>query len=123
MRILISDDDRMFAEYLAALVWACEHEVVATVTGGGLATLQSYARHLPDVVLLDVLMPKFNGLTVCHQLVSRHPAARVILMSGLLAADYPGIATCPARGFLEKPIAFEKLRAVLADTGELPQAA
>ena len=106
MRVLIADDDKAFAEYLAALVWACDHEVVGVVTGGGLAVLQSYWTHRPDVLLLDVMMPKFNGFTVCQQLLSRDPAACVILMSGLVASDFPRLNSCKARGFIGKPLAF-----------------
>lgn len=113
MRVLIADDDKAFAEYLAALVWACDHEVVGIVTGGGLAVLQSYWEHRPDVLLLDVMMPKFNGFTVCQQLLSRDPGACVILMSGLVASDFPRISSCKARGFIGKPLAFEDLRAAL----------
>jgi CheY-like chemotaxis protein len=113
MRVLIADDDRAFAEYLSAMVELCGHEVVATVTGGGLAAIQSYTRHRPDVMLLDVLMPRFNGFTVCQQLVSRDPAARVILMSGLVASDYPSLATSPACGYLSKPVGLAELRSAL----------
>ena len=73
MRVLIADDDRAFAEYLTALVWASGHEVVATVTAGGLAVLQSFREHRPDLLLLDVMMPQFNGVTVCQQILSRDP--------------------------------------------------
>ena len=117
MRVLIADDDKAFAEYLAALVWACDHEVVGVVTGGGLAVLQSYWTHRPDVLLLDVMMPKFNGFTVCQQLLSRDPGACVILMSGLVASDFPRITSCKARGFIGKPMAFEDLRAALQTVG------
>ena len=116
MRILIADDDKAFAEYLTALVWACEHEVVATVTGGGVPVLQAYALHSPDLVLLDVMMPRLNGFTICQQLTSRHPNAKVILMSGLVAGDYPSIKTCKASGFLPKPITYDGLRATLDKT-------
>lgn len=113
MRILISDDDRAFAEYLAALVGVCEHEVAGIVTAGGLATMQAYHEYQPDLVLLDVMMPKFNGFTVCQQMMSRDPEGRVILMSGLVQADYPSIATCGAAGYLRKPIGLDELRATL----------
>ena len=113
MRVLIADDDKAFAEYLAALVWACDHEVVGVVTGGGLAVLQSYWTHRPDVRLLDVMMPKFNGFTVCQQLLSRDPGACVILMSGLVASDVPRLNSCKARGFIGKPLTFEELRTAL----------
>lgn len=113
MRVLIADDDRAFAQYLSALVAACDHEVVGAVTQGGLAVLKGYALYQPDVLLMDVLMPQFNGFTVCQQILSRHPLARVILMSGLIAGDYPNIAASGASGFLHKPIPIGDLRAAL----------
>ena len=82
MRVLIADDDKDLAAALAASVQECGHEVVATVTGGGLAVIQAFARCEADVVLLDIMMPRFNGLTVCHALLSRKPDARIIFVSG-----------------------------------------
>ena len=113
MRVLIADDDRAFAGYLSALVAACDHEVVGAVTQGGMAVLKGYAEFRPDVLLMDVLMPQFNGFTVCQQIRSRHPTARVILMSGLVKSDYPSIAASGASGFLHKPIPIEELRTAL----------
>lgn len=113
MRVLIADDDRNIIELLTAFVTACEHEVVATVTGGGLAVIQSCSRHRPDVVLLDIIMPLFNGFTVCQQLLSRHPAMKVVLMSGQVESAYPSVATCGAVGYLAKPMQFAELREAL----------
>jgi PleD family two-component response regulator len=61
MRVLVADDDRDFAAALSGLVRACDHEVVDTVTKGGLSVIQSYAQHQPDVVLLDIMQPRLNG--------------------------------------------------------------
>lgn len=116
MRILIADDDRAFAEYLSALVWACGHEVAATVTAGGLAALQSFREHQPDLLLLDVMMPQFNGFTVCQQILSRDPQARIILMSGLVAAEYPSIASSGALAFIRKPFTFAEFERILNST-------
>ena len=113
MRVLIADDDRNVAELLAAFVTACEHEVVDMVTGGGLAVIRSATRHRPDIVLLDIIMPQFNGFTVCQQLVSRNPLVKVVLMSGLVTGTYPSIARCGAMAYLPKPLHFEELRDVL----------
>ena len=113
MRVLIADDDKNVGEVLTAFVTACEHEVVATVSGGGLAVMQSCTRHRPDVVLLDIMMPVFNGFTVCQQLLSRNPGLKVILVSGMVDAAYPSVKTCGASGYLPKPLAFEQLRQVL----------
>ena len=113
MRVLVADDNHEFAKALAGLVRACDHEVVATVTGGGISVIQSYAQHSPDVVLLDIMQPRLNGITVCRALLSRDPAAKVVLISGSMECDHPGMAHCGASGYLQKPLLFEELREVL----------
>jgi CheY-like chemotaxis protein len=113
MRILVADDDKMFAELLAGLVIAAGHEVVAVETGGGLAVLQSYRRHCPDCVLLDVMMPKFNGFTIAQHLRSSNPEARIVMMSGLVEEDYPSAKHCRPNAWLPKPIQFADLQAAL----------
>jgi two-component system, OmpR family, response regulator MprA len=112
MRVLIADDDKLICDLLAQFVRFCGHEVVATVSGGGLAVIQSFARLQPDVVLLDVLMPRFNGITVCHALLSRKPDTKVILMSGMVDEKHPFISTCGATAFLRKPMHIEDLQEV-----------
>lgn len=113
MRVLIADDDKLVCDLLSQFVRFCGHEVVATVSGGGLAAIQSFARLQPDVVLLDVLMPRFNGLTVCHALKSRRPDAKVILMSGMVDENHPFVNGCRADGFLQKPMHIDELRDAL----------
>jgi DNA-binding NarL/FixJ family response regulator len=114
MRVVIADDDKQIVEVLAAFVAACGHEVVDTVTAGGLAVIQSCARHQPDIVLLDIIMPKFNGFTVCQQLVSRNPNVKVLLISGLVDCGYPSVSNCGAVGYLQKPMRFEQIQEALA---------
>lgn len=114
MRVVIADDDRSVVELLVAFVTACDHEVVDVVTAGGLAVIQSCTRHQPDLVLLDIVMPKFNGFTVCQQLVSRNRNVKVVLISGLIDCAYPSVAKCGAVAYLQKPMHFEEIRDVLA---------
>lgn len=113
MRVLIADDEKLVCDLLAQFVRFCGHEVVATVSGGGMAVIQSFARLLPDVVLLDVLMPRFNGLTVCHALLSRKPDTKVILMSGMVDEAHPFVSACGASAFLAKPMLIDDLREAL----------
>src|SRR5258707_6032714 len=114
MRVLIADDDRDMAEVLGAYVTECGHEVVGPVTGGGLAVIQAFARYEPDVVLLDIMMPRFNGLTVSHALRSRKPDAKIIFVSGSLDGDNPFVSGCKASGYLQKPVNLAELRAALS---------
>lgn len=117
MRVLIADDERDFARFLAAHVQACGHEVAEVVTAGGLDVIRKYSDCRPDLVLLDVVMPKFNGITVCRALLSKDPNARVVLMSGRLSAGHPLVVDSGAVGFLAKPLTREELRRTLEAHG------
>ncbi len=113
MRVLIADDDKELAEALAECVAACGHEVVGTVTGGGLAVIQAFARCQADAVLLDIMMPRYNGLTVCHALLSRKPDAKVIFVSGTADQKDPFVANCGASAYLKKPVSMQELKEAL----------
>ncbi len=110
MRILIADDQKSVGTTLAALVCHCKHEVVEVV-GSGLEAIQAYARHKPDVVLMDYWMGKLNGATACRNILAKDPAARVILVSGFSpgndAKDAGAIAV------LSKPVGLQLLEEAL----------
>jgi two-component system chemotaxis response regulator CheY len=112
MRILIADDQRNVGTTLAALVSHCQHEVVEVV-GSGLEAIQAYDRHKPDVVLMDYWMAKLNGATACRHIVSRDPAARVILVSGWSPTDHP--EDSGAIAILPKPVDVALLEKALGD--------
>ena len=114
MRVLVADDDRDLAAVLTDCVAACGHEVVATVTGGGLAVIRSFVQHAPDAVLLDIRMPRYNGLTVSHALLSRKPDTRIIFVSGSVEMDDPFVRACGATACLHKPVGLVELGAALA---------
>lgn len=113
MRVLVADDDRDLAAALTDCVLACGHEVVDTVTGGGWAVIQSFARHEPDAVLLDIQMPRCNGLTVCHALLSRKPQTKIIFVSGKMEGDHPLLVGSKATAYLHKPVGLVELREAL----------
>jgi len=110
---LIADDDRELAAAMAEYVRECGHEPVAVITGGGLEVIRRYGQYQPDVVLLDIMMPRFNGLTVCHALISRDPAAQIVFVSGQVDGTHPFVTGTGAVGFLAKPINREDLRDML----------
>ena len=74
----------------------------------------------PDVVLLDIMMPRFNGLTVCHALRSRNRDAKIIFISGELEQHHAFIDSCGACACLQKPVSLADVREALeAVEGEL----
>jgi len=112
MRILLADDERQLAECLAKYLRKAGHEVCTVITGG-LDVLPAYDRFHPDVVLMDVMMPRFNGITISHALLSRNPALKLVLCSGVFSPDHPFIAASGAAHFLSKPFNFADARDIL----------
>ncbi len=79
--LAIVDDDQPFAEYLQTLLKTRGYETLSFQSGDALlAALREGA--LPDVILLDVLMPGLDGLETLRQIRLAHPVAQVVMLSG-----------------------------------------
>jgi len=115
---LIADDQKAVGATLAALVCHCNHEVVAVVESG-LEAIQAYNRHHPDVVLMDYWMSKLNGATACRNILAKDPAARVILVSGVMS-PLTELSGSGAVAVLSKPINLDRLEQALDDAVQRP---
>lgn len=110
--ILVADDHESSLAGLEALL-GLEGFHVATARDGEKA-LEEFARQRPDLLLLDVSMPKLSGIEVCRQL-KNNPESRlvpVVLITGLTATEdrVAGIEA-GADDFLTKPVDREQLLA------------
>ena len=112
MKILLADDETEFVSAIGSMLEAEGHEVLA-VTAGGIDVLAAYDEFKPDVVILDVVMPRFNGITVSQTIRERDPDARIILCSGRLAPEHPLLASAHATKFLAKPLSIAALMRAL----------
>jgi two-component system NarL family response regulator len=81
IRVILADDHPVVRDGLAAIVNAePDMEVVAEAADGVEAT-ELYARHLPDVMVLDLRMPRRDGVAVVQQVLDAHPHARLLIMT------------------------------------------
>jgi two-component system chemotaxis response regulator CheY len=119
MRVLVADDQRSVGTSLAELVAECNHEVVQVV-GSGLEAIQAYARHHPDLVVMDYRMPRLNGATACRLILSKNPSARIILISAWSVGEH--LRDIGAVSILEKPVTLDRLRAELQSLEAHPPA-
>lgn len=80
--ILIADDLTFIKLVLRELVEKAGFHVVGEASDGEEA-VQMYQETHPDLVLMDITMPKMDGLTALQRIMQIDPAARVILCSAL----------------------------------------
>jgi len=81
IRILVADDHFLVRMGLIALVnTEPDMEVIAQAADGTQA-LELYAKHQPDLVLLDLRMPGKNGIQTTIEIRSKFPTARILVMS------------------------------------------
>jgi len=81
-RVLVVDDDRVIQQLLEVNLELEGYEVVASASDGKEA-LEQIAKLKPDIVILDIMMPKMDGLEVCRRLREDPATAKipVVLLS------------------------------------------
>ncbi len=103
--ILIADDNPQIRELLEAYLDPLEIRVLAARDGQ--ETLDLVERHQPDLILLDIMMPRRSGYEVCR-ILKDDPAYRdipIIMVTALNEpADVERARECGAECFLTKPV-------------------
>lgn len=113
--VLIADDD---PNILRALTFLMQREghVVRTATDGRQA-LDAIEEQKPDLVLLDLMMPRANGYDVCHALRSspEHEGVRIIMLTakGRDREQQAGLAL-GADAYITKPFAISDVTECVA---------
>lgn len=81
IRILLADDHAVVRDGLRALLdRQPDFEVVATASDGR-ECLDLAEKHSPDVVMMDVAMPKMNGIEATRRILAANPAIAVVILS------------------------------------------
>lgn len=111
-RILVVDDDRNIGQILHASFSSKGYETI--VSRNGEDALERFEKDNPDLVLLDVLLPKMNGWEVCRKLKETENGRKtpVILMSAVYKnykMQQDAVTKYGADDFLEKPFQLSKL--------------
>ena len=104
-KILIADDNATNVELLEAYLVAVDCQIEVAVDGRD--TLDKVTAFAPDLILLDIMMPKLSGFEVCERL-KRDPATKDIMILMVTALNELGdIERAVAAGcddFLSKPV-------------------
>ncbi|HSG26986.1 MAG TPA: response regulator transcription factor [Candidatus Krumholzibacterium sp.] len=80
-RILLADDHRLMTEGLKALLDRSPGFEVAGIALDGIEAVEMAAEERPDIVILDVSMPRLNGVEAARQILRDLPETRIIMLS------------------------------------------
>jgi two-component system chemotaxis response regulator CheY len=81
-RILVADDASFMRQIIRDILESEGHEIVAEASDGILA-VEEWKKHQPDVVTMDIVMPRRSGIDALRAIVAVDATARVVMCSAL----------------------------------------
>jgi DNA-binding response OmpR family regulator len=106
-RILIVDDDPSIRKFVRANLEARDYEVL--LAGDGDEAIKMIERELPDLILLDIMMPKMDGFDVCRQIREWSQIPIIMLSARDGELDKVRCLDCGADDYLTKPFSLREL--------------
>ena len=115
LRVMVVDDQPAVCEVVADTIQYAGHEIVGTAKDG-VEAVERAKELQPDLVVMDILMPRMNGVEAMKAILAAKTAKRVLLMSGeyrSLGVTRDEMMRQGASGFMEKPFNITELFGLL----------
>ena len=102
IKIVLADDDSIIRESFKIMLSYDEHIEVMNAFGDGMDAIEYCGREKVDIALLDVRMPRVNGIQATREIVKRSDT-KVIILTTFDEDEYIGEAMkCGAKGYILK---------------------
>ena len=88
MRVLVVDDQLLYAEAISVLLKLQEGIEVVGIAGDGQEAISRAAELEPDLVLMDIEMPRLDGISATRWIRRRLPSTRVVVMTALAGDEW-----------------------------------
>jgi two-component system chemotaxis response regulator CheY len=112
-RILIADDASFMRQMIREIVEEAGHQVVAEASDG-IEAIEQFKKHRPDVVTMDIVMPRRSGIDAVKGILESDPTACVVMCSALGQETLVQEALqAGARDFIVKPFKPDAVTATL----------
>jgi DNA-binding NarL/FixJ family response regulator len=114
VRVILADDQRLVRESLGTLLRLLAGIELLASAADGEEALALADEHRPDVVLMDLRMPRMDGIEATRELHARHPQIGVIALTTYADDESVlGALRAGARGYLTKDAGSEDIRAAI----------
>lgn len=87
IRILLVDDHPVVRKGIAAMLETVNDMEVAGEAGDGLQAVDMAVQLKPDVILMDLVMPRMDGVEAIRQILARDPNARILVLTSFASDD------------------------------------
>ena len=114
IRVLLVDDHPIVRDGIRALLAECQHILVSGEAVDGEDSLRQVESMSPDIVVMDIGLPKMNGLEATRMITEKYPATRVVVLTIYDNKEYAFQALrSGARGYIIKNAPSEDLIAAI----------
>ena len=112
IRVLVADDHALFRRGLRTVLELDGDIVVVDEAEDGIAAVEKAEASVPDVVLMDVRMPRCGGIEACQAIKARVPSARIVMLTMSDAeSDLFDAVRAGANGYVLKDVPGEEIAA------------
>ncbi len=112
IRVLIADDHALFRRGLRTVLELDGDIVVVDEAGDGIAAVERAEACVPDVVLMDVRMPRRTGIEACQLIKDRVPSTRIVMLTmSDEESDLFDAVRAGANGYVLKDVPGEEIAA------------
>ena len=110
IRILVAEDHEIVRDGICAIINQQSDTIVVAEAKDGEQAVELYQKHQPDVALMDLRMPRLEGVDAIAQIKSEFPTAKIIILTTYDTDEdiYRGLQA-GAKGYLLKDISAEIL--------------
>lgn len=115
-RIMVADDSDAIRMVLKDVIEIGHHELVAEATNG-VETVEKFNAIKPDLLLLDLAMPKKDGLDALKDIMAANPNAKIVMITA--SDNFKTMQECLKGGALSyilKPFDFDQVLKIIART-------
>jgi DNA-binding NarL/FixJ family response regulator len=115
-RVLVADDQTVVREGIVMLLGLLPGIEVVGAAGDGEEAVALVERHHPDVVLMDLRMPRVDGVEATRRIRATHPETEVVVLTTYADDEslFPALQA-GARGYLTKDAGGEEIAKAIAD--------